>query len=256
VRVVASAGWPLRAGLRRPRAWPSHELSYRPANAGLMADRTSSRQGSRRQLDLATRRAGTVPARRARQLQIGNPVLRWLARAAGIRTRDQAWRIGAIGEVKVGARLDRLRRHGWRVLHSVPLGRGGDIDHLIIGPRGVFTANTKHHRDARVNVGRSVVFVRGYPVTHIGKSLREASRVQAALSAALGRTVTVEPLVIIHGASVSGWLMRRPRGVKVLPTWAATWWLRMPGHRSGHLRRDEIGVLYAAARTPVTWRRA
>jgi hypothetical protein len=221
-----------------------------------MTGRTRSGQVGRRQIDLATQRAGTIPARRARQLRIRNPVLRWLARAAGIRTRDQAWRIGAAGEVKVGARLDRLRRHGWRVLHSVPLGRGGDIDHLIIGPGGVFTVNTKHHPRARVTVGRSVVFVRGYPVTHVGKALREASRVQAALSSALGQAVPVQPLVIIHGASVSQWLARRPRGVKVLPSWAATWWLRLPSRGSGRLRKAEIETLYAAARVRTTWRRA
>ena len=227
-----------------------------PANAGLMADRARSGQVRRRQIDLATRRAGTGPALRARQLQIRNPVLRGLARAAGIRTRDQAWRIGATGEVKVGARLNRLRRHGWRVLHSIPLGRGGDIDHLIIGPGGVFTANTKHHPNARVKVGDRVVFVRGCQVTYIGKALREASRVQAALSSALGRAVLVEPLVIIHGASVFGWLPRRPRGVKVLPSRAATWWLRLAGHGSGHLGKADIEALYAAARDPATWRRA
>lgn len=223
--------------------------------AGEMADPTRSRQVRRRQVDLTTRRPGTGPALRARQLRIGNPVLRGLARAAGIRTRDQAWRIGAAGEVKVGERLDLLRKHGWRVLHSIPLGRGGDIDHLIIGPGGVFTVNTKHHPNARVNVGRSVVFVRGFQVTYIGKALREASRVQAALSSALGRAVPVEPLVIIHGAGMSGWLLRRPRGVKVLPSWAATWWLRIPGHRPGRRRNADIEALYAAARDPATWRR-
>ena len=221
-----------------------------------MADRTRSRQVSRREVDLATRRPGTGPALRGRQLRIRNPFLRVLARAAGIRTPDQAWRIGAAGEVKVAARLDGLRRHGWRVLHSIPLGRGGDIDHLIIGPGGVFTVNTKHHQNARVNVGRSVVFVRGFQVTYIGKALREASRVRAALSSAVGRDVPVEPLVIIHGASVSSWLRRRPRGVKVLPSRAATWWLRIPGHRSGPLGKADIEVLYNAARDSLTWRRS
>ncbi len=119
-------------------------------------------------------------------------------------TRDQAWRIGAAGEIKVGSRLNRLRRHGWHVLHSIPLGLGGDIDHLLIGPAGVFTANTKHHPNARVTVGRSLVFARGYQVTHIGQALREAGRAKNALSSALGRAVTMEPLVIIHGARVSG----------------------------------------------------
>ena len=32
----------------------------------------------------------------------------------------------------------------WTVLHSVPVGRGkSDIDHIAIGPPGVFTINTK-----------------------------------------------------------------------------------------------------------------
>ena len=217
-----------------------------------MAKRTSSGQAScRGQADLATRRAGTGPALRARQLRIGNPVLRGLARAAGLRTRDQAWRVGAAGEIKVGARLNRLRRHGWHVLHSIPLGHGGDIDHLLIGPAGVYTANTKHHPNARVTVGHSVIFVRGWQTTHISQALREAGRARGALSSALGRPVTVEPLVIIHGARVSGWLLQRPRGVKVLPSWAAAWWLRLPRRRQD----ADIEAIYAAARDRATWRR-
>ncbi len=217
-----------------------------------MAKRTRSGPASYRgQADLATRRAGTGPALRARQLRIGNPLLRCLARAAGLRTPDQAWRIGAAGEIKVGARLNRLRRRGWHVLHSIPLGRGGDIDHLIIGPAGVFTANTKHHPNARVTVGRSVIFVRGRQVTHISQALREARRVESALSSALGRAVKVQPLIIIHGARVSGWLLQRPRGVKVLPSRAATWWLRLSRHRPD----ADIEAIYAVARDPATWHR-
>ncbi len=217
-----------------------------------MAKRTGSGQAVYRgQADLATRRAGAGPALRVRQLRIGNPVLRVLARAAGLRTRDQAWRIGAAGEIKVGAHLNRLRRHGWHILHSIPLGRGGDIDHLLIGPAGVFTANTKHHPNARVTVGHSVIFVRGWQTTHISQALREAGRTRSALSSALGCSVIVEPLVIIHGARVSGWLLQRPRGVKVLPSWAATWWLRLPRHHPD----ADIEAIYAAARDPATWRR-
>ena len=72
---------------------------------------------------------------------------------------------------------------------------------------------------------------------------------------ALGRVVPVEPLVIVHGASVSGWLSRRPRGVKVLPSRAATWWLRMTALGSGRPGKADIEALYAAARDPATWRR-
>jgi hypothetical protein len=73
--------------------------------------------------DLVGRKAGERPARRARQLQVRNPLLRVLARVLGVRTRDWAWRVGADGEMKVGRKLERLRRRGWHVLHGVELGR-------------------------------------------------------------------------------------------------------------------------------------
>jgi len=103
-------------------------------------------------------------------------------------------------------------------------------------------------------VGRAVVFVRGYQAPHVAKALQEASRAGAALSAATGTPVNVEPLIIIHGASVTGWLLRHPRGVKILPSRAANWWLRLPGRAT--LRSADIETLYAAARDPGTWRRA
>ncbi len=176
-----------------------------------------------------------------------------IARALGVRTRDQAWWIGADGERKVGRRLDRLSRRGWHVLHGVEFGRGGDIDHLLISRWGVFTVNTKHHRGAHVTVGRSVVFVRGGQEPYAAKARREASRVRAALSAAIGRPVNVEPLVVIHGhARLSGWLRHHPGGVQVLPSRAVTWWLRMPARPV--LSAEEAEALYAAARSPGTWR--
>lgn len=56
---------------------------------------------------------------------------------------DRAAR-GAAGERKVGAILDRLGPD-WHVLHGVWLGRG-DIDHVLVGPGGTFTIETKANR--------------------------------------------------------------------------------------------------------------
>ncbi len=53
-----------------------------------------------------------------------------------------AWYRGALGERRVGRILAGLGR-GWRVLHAVPQGDGdATIDHLVIGPPGVFTLTT------------------------------------------------------------------------------------------------------------------
>jgi len=59
----------------------------------------------------------------------------FLARALDLKTDEQAWRVGANGEETVGGRLQKLRGHGWYVLHAVSVGkRGSEIDHLLIGP--------------------------------------------------------------------------------------------------------------------------
>ncbi|MEU9341802.1 nuclease-related domain-containing protein [Streptomyces sp. NPDC048278] len=54
-----------------------------------------------------------------------------------------SWYAGLEGERRVGRELERLSSFGWRVLHSVEKINGGDIDHLLIGPGGVFAINTE-----------------------------------------------------------------------------------------------------------------
>jgi hypothetical protein len=62
------------------------------------------------------------------------------------------WDRGAEGEEHVGKLLDGLVDHGWRPLHDVSLGRG-NIDHILIGPGGLFAIETKSH-PGRINVAR------------------------------------------------------------------------------------------------------
>jgi len=202
--------------------------------------------------DLADRRPGEGVAARADLLAARNPVASRLARVFGLRTPDWAWRVGAAGERKVGRRLDRLTRDGWKVLHSVPLGRGGDTDHLLIGPAGVFTVNTKTHRRKVVRVGHTVVFVGRSQTDYVVKARREAQRVAQALTAALGRPVPVTALIICTGqSSVRGWLRNAPFGVQVLPARWARLWLRFPGR--GLLTPVAVEQLYAIARQPGTY---
>ena len=74
-----------------------------------------------------------------------------------------------------------------------------------------------------------------------------------ALSAATGRPVNVEPLVVMHGhARMSGWLWHHPAGVRVLPSRVVTWWLWLPARSV--LSAEEAEALYAAACDPGTWR--
>jgi hypothetical protein len=95
----------------------------------------------------------------------------FLARTFDMKTDERAWRVGAGGEETIGAKLEKLRRHGWQVLHAVPVGdRGSDIDHVIIGPGGVWTLNTKTHPSKSVWVGRHQVRVDGHKTDYLRNS--------------------------------------------------------------------------------------
>jgi hypothetical protein len=45
---------------------------------------------------------------------------------------------GATGEEQVGQLLDGLAHSGWHVVHDASFGHG-NVDHILIGPGGVFT---------------------------------------------------------------------------------------------------------------------
>lgn len=49
---------------------------------------------------------------------------------------------GILGERRTRKALGKLEREGWKVRHSIDVGRG-DIDHLVTGPNGVYVIETK-----------------------------------------------------------------------------------------------------------------
>ena len=51
---------------------------------------------------------------------------------------------GATGEEQVGSLLNGLEGRGWHAIHDASLGNG-NVDHILIGPAGVFTVETKSH---------------------------------------------------------------------------------------------------------------
>jgi len=70
----------------------------------------------------------------------------WLRFLGGRFKRDYgSWSQGAEGEEVVGKILEGLVADGWQVVHDVSLGRG-NIDHVVVGPAGLFTVETKSRR--------------------------------------------------------------------------------------------------------------
>lgn len=103
-------------------------------------------------------------------------LLRWLAALLRVHTEERAWRKGAEGEEAVGRRLAKLPE-GWQVLHDLTIGsQGANLDHLVVGPPGVFTVNTKHHT-GRVTVYERAILHNGKKTAYVPKALREAEKV-------------------------------------------------------------------------------
>lgn len=107
--------------------------------------------------------------------------------------------VGASAEEQVGGMLNQLA--GWRVIHDASLGRG-NVDHILIGPTGVFTVETKSHPGP--------VRVAG---VH-GATIRQAHAQRKTVEAITGQKV--EPLLVFSRAWVDRPLARR-KGVRVLP---------------------------------------
>jgi hypothetical protein len=108
---------------------------------------------------------------------------------------------GATGEEQVGGLLDPMADMGWRVIHDASLGRG-NVDHILIGPPGIFTIETKSHpgpvRVARVH----------------GGTLSQAQAQRRAIERVTG--IEAEPLIVFSRAWVDRPLSRR-KGVRVVP---------------------------------------
>ena len=112
-----------------------------------------------------------------------------------------AWRRGAAGERRTARVLAALERHGWAVLHDLALpGSRANLDHLVIGPGGVFVIDSKHYR-GRLQLDPSGRLWHGrYP---LAPALRAVSF--EADQAALVLTdpdVVVVPVMAVHGAQV------------------------------------------------------
>lgn len=201
--------------------------------------------------DLAANRPGELVRAQAEELRRAAPFRTMLARLAHVHTDERAFRIGAKGEEIVGRRLDRLGP-AWHVLHSVQVGNDdADIDHVVIGPGGVFTINTKHHPGGRAWIGRWAIKIDGQNVPYLRNSRFEAARAADLLSAACGFPVDVQAAIAIITTRFD--LKQQPEDVFVGGPRSVTRWIEK---RPLVLTPDEVAAIYEHARRDTTWRLA
>jgi hypothetical protein len=159
----------------------------------------------------------------------------------------RSWFYGTLGELEVARQLARLDS-SWTVLHAVPVGSGmSDIDHVLVGPRGVFTINTKNHSGKRIWATGTGFLVDGHRERYIPSSLHEASRASDLITKSTGLRVPVTPLiVVVDPAAITGsW-----PDVRVLPSSGLLRWLK---RRPREFADDTVASIVQAVVRRDTW---
>jgi len=161
----------------------------------------------------------------------------------------RSWFDGALGEQTVASHLERLGPE-WAVFHAVPVGKGeSDIDHVVIGPGGVFTINTKHHRGKKVWLGSRRILVNGQKRDYLRNSHHEADRAGRLLTARMRRAVPVTPVLVLVGID-SITVKERPTDVVVLRDTELVKWLK---RRTTVLGPEAVEAARSVASEVTTW---
>lgn len=146
------------------------------------------------------------------------PPMPWLATAFALaasgfaawrfmhwRPRLKAIRLGVEGERVVGQYLDRMHGKGYRVFHDV-VGEGFNLDHVMVGPGGAFTIETKTRTkpargDSRVTYDGEVLRVAGFEPDRdpIVQAKAQARWLSALINDSTERRVFVRPVVVFPG---------------------------------------------------------
>jgi hypothetical protein len=112
----------------------------------------------------------------------------------------RAWQRGAAGERRTARLLDRLTRDGFVVFHDLAVpGSPANVDHLVIGPTGVFVIDSKQWSGSVHQGADGLAWHNHYPLERALETVRwEAETVGCLLG------TRAHPLLCVHGAYVHG----------------------------------------------------
>lgn len=123
-------------------------------------------------------------------------------------------RLGLRGEQAVAEAVSELAEQGWRIFHDLPGGKDWNIDHVAVGPGGVFALETKTRskRTAPPGVkdhevifdGKTLRFPWGEDIGAVTQATANARWLAEFLSKATGMPVEVFPVIVVPGWYVVG----------------------------------------------------
>lgn len=104
----------------------------------------------------------------------------------------------ALAELSVGDALERLGQR-WDVLHDLPLS-DGSLDHLAIGPAGVFAVHTVHCDGLDAVLDSAGLTIGGEPGDDVARARADAEEAADILGDASGERIRVRPLLVLVDA--------------------------------------------------------
>lgn len=138
-------------------------------------------------------------------------------RVRALRRKLRNYRMGYLGEIYVGGLLQKLEHKGLRVFHDLNCSLG-NIDHVIVGARGVFVVETKMRSkpdtgdgksDCKVEfTGDAITFPDRNEVNALGQVKNNARWLSGQLEKKLGVKYFVTPIV-----ALPGWFVSKSEGV-------------------------------------------
>ncbi len=148
------------------------------------------------------------------------PMVRW-----GVRSLIRYYndRLGYLGERFVGDCLEPLKRKGWHIFHDVP-GLAGErkfnLDHVAVGPGGVWAIETKTRRKGKARKGfdpqkvffdgNNLVWPWGEDAYGPEQARRNSEWLRAWLLKRTGIELEVRPVL-----ALPGWYVVKPSGAEV-----------------------------------------
>lgn len=126
-------------------------------------------------------------------------------------SNTHGWSLGKLGEEATAEALSGFwqRRRGWRVINGLLFAGHGDVDHVLVGPGGVFVIESKWtSRTCRIEQDRVVGPIGREPVSQAQDGARKVERMLRHGSQHFD--VAVRPVVVLWGSGAPhldhGWV--------------------------------------------------
>ena len=131
--------------------------------------------------------------------------------------RRKNWVRGGLGEILTARSLmDGLTRPGWFVFHGLKIPDSGDIDHIVVSPKGVFAIETKTPRGHSIDCEKGFLRVDGRalrtpdPIEQVKKNARYLNGLLKQLA---GVRKWIHPIVCLPGFDFEAF---KTQGVEVM----------------------------------------